>query len=179
VTERVLHDACIAAGVDFVWNIEVTKAVSSDSRVRIGSAGSPIASARYVIGADGSRSAVRESAGLRLEGPRTSNAFVIVDTEEDPADPLPLERVFHYEHPNVGYRNVLFVPFAGHWRVDLQCAADDDPEDVQRRRRRAPVAAAGDAREVRRSRDLGVHVCVPAGDCHIVRGSHAPHPARR
>jgi len=23
---------------------------------------------------------------------------------------------------------VLFVPFAGHWRVDLQCHADEDPE---------------------------------------------------
>jgi 3-(3-hydroxy-phenyl)propionate hydroxylase len=81
-----------------------------------------------VIGADGARSAVRESTGLRLEGPRTSNAFVIVDVAEDAADPLPLERVFHYEHPAVDYRNVLFVPFAGHWRVDLQCREKDDPE---------------------------------------------------
>jgi 3-(3-hydroxy-phenyl)propionate hydroxylase len=41
---------------------------------------------------------------------------------------LALERVFHYEHPRVGFRNVLMVPFAGHWRVDLQCDAEDDPE---------------------------------------------------
>jgi 3-(3-hydroxy-phenyl)propionate hydroxylase len=54
---------------------------------------------------------------------------VIVDVAEDPAAPLPLERVFHYEHPSVGFRNVLFVPFAGHWRVDLQCHADDNPDD--------------------------------------------------
>ena len=27
----------------------------------------------------------------------------------------------------VGFRNVLFVPFAGHWRVDLQCQPTDDP----------------------------------------------------
>ena len=81
-----------------------------------------------MIGADGARSAVRESTGLSLEGPRTSDAYVIVDIAEDDVSPLPLERIFHYEHPNVGFRNVLLVPFAGHWRVDLQCRSDDDPD---------------------------------------------------
>ncbi len=129
VTERVLQDACVEAGVEFVWSSEVTNATVEAGTVRLVGSSGPIASARYVIGADGARSAVRESAGLHLEGPRTSNAFVIVDTAEDAHHPLPLERVFHYEHPAVAFRNVLFVPFAGHWRVDLQCKADDDPED--------------------------------------------------
>jgi 3-(3-hydroxy-phenyl)propionate hydroxylase len=128
VTEQVLLEACAAAGVEFIWNSEVTAAAIESGRVRLSGGSGPIATARYVIGADGARSAVRESAGCRLEGPRTSNAFVIVDTAEDPANPLPLERVFHYEHPGAGFRNVLFVPFAGHWRIDLQCDADDDPE---------------------------------------------------
>lgn len=128
VTEQVLLDACVAAGVDFVWNTPVTGASVSDSGVRVDGERGPIVSAKYVIGADGARSAVRDAVGLRLEGPRTTNAFVIVDTAEDPSDPLPVERTFHYEHPGVGHRNVLFVPFAGHWRVDLQCNADDDPE---------------------------------------------------
>ena len=128
VTERVLHAACIDAGVEFIWNSEVTTAITAPGRVRLEGGSGAIVDARYVIGADGARSAVRESAGLRLEGPRTSNAFVIVDTAEDQGDPLPLERVFHYEHPGAGFRNVLFVPFAGHWRVDLQCNADDDPD---------------------------------------------------
>jgi 3-(3-hydroxy-phenyl)propionate hydroxylase len=128
VTEAVLLDACHDAGVELVWNCEVAAASGGSDGVTLTAAdGTPIA-ARYVIGADGSRSAVRESAGIRLEGPRTSSAFVIVDTAEDPADPLPVERVFHYEHPNVGFRNVLFVPFAGHWRVDLQCLPGDDPD---------------------------------------------------
>jgi 3-(3-hydroxy-phenyl)propionate hydroxylase len=84
--------------------------------------------APYVIAADGSRSAVRETAGLRLEGPQTTNAFVIVDAAEDPARPLPVERVFHYRHPGIDGRNVLYVPFAGHWRIDLQCHPGDVPE---------------------------------------------------
>ena len=128
VTERILLDACRDAGVEFLWSTEIRGAVAGPDHVRIECASGAPLTARYVIAADGSRSAMRESLGLRLEGPRTSNAYVIVDIAEDPGDPLPLERVFHYEHPAVGHRNVLFVPFAGHWRVDLQCHPDDDPE---------------------------------------------------
>jgi 3-(3-hydroxy-phenyl)propionate hydroxylase len=128
MTERLLLQACIDAGVEFIWNTDVVAAAFTPEHVMLTTTHGPPLAARYVIGADGSRSAVRESAGLRLEGPRTSNAFVIVDVAEDPANPLPVERVFHYEHPNIGFRNVLFVPFAGHWRVDLQCHARDDPD---------------------------------------------------
>ena len=128
VTERILLQACLEAGVEFRWNTEVTSAGSSVHRVTLRTSDGSELPANCVIGADGSRSAVRESAGLHLEGPRTSNAFVIVDVAEDPLDPLPVERVFHYEHPDAGGRNVLFVPFAGHWRIDLQCHASDDPD---------------------------------------------------
>lgn len=128
VTERLLLQACLDAGVEFQWNTEITGVRTTDTSVTLERAGQEVVTAQYVIAADGSRSPVRESAGLHLEGPRTSNAFVIVDTAEDPSDPLPLERVFHYEHPDVGFRNVLFVPFAGHWRVDLQCHPADDPD---------------------------------------------------
>jgi 3-(3-hydroxy-phenyl)propionate hydroxylase len=128
VTEAVLLQACHEAGVEFVWNCEVASAHAGPDGVTVSAAQGLPLKARFVIAADGSRSAVRESAGLRLEGPRTSSAFVIVDTAEDPAHPLPVERVFHYEHPDAGFRNVLFVPFAGHWRIDLQCHPGDDPE---------------------------------------------------
>ncbi|MBI3047962.1 MAG: FAD-dependent monooxygenase [Acidobacteria bacterium] len=128
VTEAILLEASHQAGVEFVWNQEVASASARGDAVHVTTVHGATLAARYVIGADGSRSAVRESAGLRLEGPRTSSAFVIVDTAEDAANPLPLERVFHYEHPSVGFRNVLFVPFAGHWRVDLQCRPGDDPD---------------------------------------------------
>ena len=81
-----------------------------------------------MIGADGARSNVRGSLGIPLEGPRTENAFVIVDTAEDPDDPLPGRADLPLRAPAVDGRNVLFVPFAGHWRVDLQCRPDDDAE---------------------------------------------------
>jgi 3-(3-hydroxy-phenyl)propionate hydroxylase len=52
---------------------------------------------------------------------------VVVDVTEDPDEPTPPARIFHYQHPAVGWRNVLLVPFAGGWRADLQCRRGDDP----------------------------------------------------
>jgi 3-(3-hydroxy-phenyl)propionate hydroxylase len=127
-TEQVLLQACLDADVEFVWNAEVKTVRTEAEGATLNIADGRQVRAVYAIGADGARSVVRESTGLSLEGPRTSDAYVIVDIAEDEANPLPLERVFHYEHPNVGFRNVLLVPFAGHWRVDLQCRSDDDPE---------------------------------------------------
>lgn len=128
VTEQVLYRACVAAGVEFIWDTPVTAASAEPDTITLATSTGEAFAARYVIAADGARSAVRETAGLRLEGPQTTNAFVIVDAAEDPARPLPVERVFHYEHPAVNGRNVLYVPFAGHWRIDLQCHPGDDPE---------------------------------------------------
>jgi 3-(3-hydroxy-phenyl)propionate hydroxylase len=85
--------------------------------------------ADYVVGADGARSAVRAGIGAALEGPRSATWFVIADVANPPEGPaLPVERHFHYEHPAVGGRNVLIVPFPGGWRVDLQCREGDDPD---------------------------------------------------
>ncbi|MFD0394105.1 FAD-dependent monooxygenase [Streptomyces nogalater] len=85
--------------------------------------------ADYVVAADGSRSALRAAIDSPLQGPRSRNTFVVVDLDDDPEhNPLPMERVFHYRHPNVGGRNVLTVPFAGGWRVDLNLLVNDDPE---------------------------------------------------
>ncbi len=127
-TERVLHKACMDAGVEFVWNTPAERVHVDGSRVRVHTGTGETFSAPYVIASDGSRSAVRETVGLRLEGPQTTNAFVIVDAAEDPARPLPVERVFHYRHPGIDGRNVLYVPFMSHWRIDLQCHPGDDPE---------------------------------------------------
>jgi 3-(3-hydroxy-phenyl)propionate hydroxylase len=127
--ERELYQACLDAGVEFVWNTPV-KDVQTDSHgVTLVTESGTIWTAQYVIGADGARSAVRRGIGIEMEGSRSSNAFIVVDVQEDPEKPLPLERVFHYQHPAVGGRNVLFVPFAGGWRIDLQLFDNDDPAE--------------------------------------------------
>lgn len=128
VTEQLLLAAALGAGVDFVWETPVAGVEPSASGVTVVTETGARVDGAFVVGADGARSNVRTSLGIPLEGPRTENAFVIVDTTEDPEAPLAAERVFHYEHPAVGGRNVLFVPFAGHWRVDLQCRSDDDAD---------------------------------------------------
>jgi len=71
---------------------------------------------------------MRSCLEIPLEGPRSPNTFVVVDLEDDPEHPVPVERVFHYKHPGVGGRNVLIVPFAGGWRVDLNLRVSDTPE---------------------------------------------------
>ena len=127
-TERYLLRAAKDAGVQFAWDQRVVEATAGPDGVDLVTEAGDRWKARYVIAADGGRSAVRESVGVRMEGSRSEGWYVVVDAEEDPADPLPVERVFHYQHPAVGGRNVLLVPFAGHWRIDLQCHDEDDPE---------------------------------------------------
>jgi 3-(3-hydroxy-phenyl)propionate hydroxylase len=127
VTEQLLLAAALEAGVEFVWDSPVTGVEAHGNGIAVLTESGRL-DADFAIGADGARSDVRGSLGIPLEGPRTENAFVIVDLAENPDAPLPVERIFHYEHPAVDGRNVLFVPFAGHWRVDLQCYPDDDPD---------------------------------------------------
>ena len=126
-TERLLLDACKAAGVELAWGNEIVGVESTSSGVRLRTAAGDAVDARYVIAADGARSAVRAALGIEMSGSRSENHFVIVDIAEDADQPLTPARIFHYEHPAVERRNVLLVPFAGGWRADLQCRRSDDP----------------------------------------------------
>ncbi len=130
-TEGFLLEACHGAGIRFRWSTPVTDVKVSDHDVVVTLESGEQLHAPYAVGADGARSAVRPALGISLDGPRSEIPFVIVDVATDPADPLPLplERVFNYEHPGVDGRNVLLVPFAGGWRVDLQCRENDDTEE--------------------------------------------------
>lgn len=125
--ERQLLDACEVSGVELVWRSEAQRVAVSPEEVRVTTGDGREWSADWVIGADGAHSTVRREIRVPLEGSRSENAYVIVDVDEDPEEPRPIERIFHYEHPAVGARNVLLVPFQGGWRADLQCRRDDDP----------------------------------------------------
>ncbi|MFE9816594.1 FAD-dependent monooxygenase [Streptomyces sp. NPDC005773] len=127
-TEDLMATACEKQGVEFHWGVEVASAHSGPDGVRLVDSSGKEWQAEYVIAADGSRSPLRSAIGSPLEGPRSRNTFVVVDLDDDPAHPLPIERVFHYHHPGAGGRNVLIVPFAGGWRVDLNLLVNDDPE---------------------------------------------------
>lgn len=126
--ERYLFKACKEAGVTFAWNTSVKDVTSTDSGVTVTTTTGQTWEAKYLVAADGARSAVRSALGIPMEGSRSKNSYIVVDVTEDPDHPLDKERIFHYGHRGVGGRNVLLVPFVGGWRVDLECKDDDDPE---------------------------------------------------
>lgn len=128
VIEGILYDACLDAGVEFVWGTPVTSLATSATGVTLTTESGAVWAAKYVIGADGGRSTVRSEIGAELVGPRAHDTFVVVDVEEDKYNPLPIERIFHYQHPAMEGRNVLYVPFQGGWRIDLQLLESDDAE---------------------------------------------------
>ncbi len=130
--ERHLIDACRASGVALAWNSQVQAIAVGSGAVNVTTAAGTTWSGEWAIGADGAQSTIRRGIGVSMEGSRSENAYVIVDVDEDPEDPRPIERAFHYELPAVGGRNVLLVPFKGGWRADLQCRRDDDPEAFDR-----------------------------------------------
>ena len=128
VIERELARACAAEGIEVVRGAEVNEIEVGGERVELKTSAGATFSAAYAVAADGARSPVRAGIGIPLEGSRSENAFIVVDVDEDPAEPTPPARIFHYGHPAVGGRNVLLVPFAGGWRADLQCRTEDDPD---------------------------------------------------
>jgi 3-(3-hydroxy-phenyl)propionate hydroxylase len=128
--ERYLLDACKDAQIPIVWDTPVNGVETSPEGITVTTASGQTWTADYLVGADGSRSAVRQALGTALEGNRTKNSYIVVDVAEDPDRPLEIERAFHYEHPAMGGRNVLFVPFSGGWRIDLQCLGEDDLQEL-------------------------------------------------
>ncbi len=126
--EERLRRAYEEAGGRIVWNTPVTGVDPGPDGVRVRTADGGGTDASHVVAADGARSAVRRSLGIPLAGTTSGSDFVVVDVA-DAAHPLPPERVFHYRHPGVGGRNVLLVPFRGGWRVDLQCADEEEAAD--------------------------------------------------
>jgi 3-(3-hydroxy-phenyl)propionate hydroxylase len=128
-TERFLRAACERAGVEFVWDARVTGVASTATGVSLSCADGREWDCGYVVAADGARSAVRRGLGIPMEGERGEGFHVVVDVADLPGAELPRERIFHYEHPGVGGRSVMRVPFTGGFQVDLQCRDDDGQED--------------------------------------------------
>ncbi len=127
-TEALMYDACRRIGVEFAWDSEIAGIETTREKVTLTTTEGVTWTTRYVVGADGSRSMVRKGLGIEMSGSRSEHSYIVVDVDEDPDAPLPLERLFYYQHPAVGGRNVMLVPFAGGWRADLQCHDTDDPE---------------------------------------------------
>ncbi|KOU64086.1 monooxygenase [Streptomyces sp. MMG1533] len=127
-TERFLRTACERAGVEFVWDARVKDVRTTATGVVLTGEDGRVWSGGYAIAADGARSTLRSGLGIAMEGGHGEGFHVVVDVADIPGAELPLERVFHYEHPGVGGRSVMRVPFTGGFQVDLQCRDDDRQE---------------------------------------------------
>jgi 3-(3-hydroxy-phenyl)propionate hydroxylase len=131
-TEAYMHEALDEAGIEIHWESAVEAVDAGPEGVRVETADGREWETPYLVGADGGGSTVRKEIGAAFEGDQSENAFIIADVDEigDEADRLPLERLFHYDDPRVGGRNVMLVPFTGGWRLDIQCIDGDDPEEL-------------------------------------------------
>lgn len=127
-TERFLRAACTDAGVTFAWGAKVTGVRVTDTEAVLTTKDGRDWTGSHVIAADGARSAVRHDLGIAMEGTRSAGFHVVVDVAGLPGAEEPVERVFHYEHPGMGGRSVMRVPFTGGFQIDLQCRDDDSPE---------------------------------------------------
>ena len=69
ITEQVLYEAAVEAGVEFVWETPVAGVEPSNDGVVVVAEDGRRLDATYAIGADGARSSVRSSLEIPLEGP--------------------------------------------------------------------------------------------------------------
>lgn len=129
-TEHHLLAACQAAGVRFSWDSRVEAVDVTGEGVRVSLTGGRQMRARYVVGADGARSTVRQAIGRTMVGDRSEAYHVVVDLADDPDRPDPANREFTYHHPGADGRHVLVVPFAGGRQVDVQCRPGEDPDTL-------------------------------------------------
>ncbi|QIP85275.1 FAD-binding protein [Streptomyces sp. Tu 2975] len=139
--EKLLERRALAAGVDFRYGTELTGLELSGSSVTAratDATGTWTLRARYVVGADGVRSTVREAIGMPFPGVSVIRSIVLADVKltEEPADLLTVN--------GVGDAFAFIAPFGDGWyRVmgwnrDRQTADDepvglDEVRDIARR----------------------------------------------
>lgn len=131
-TEEYMHDALEQEGIDIHWDSAVETVESTEDGVHVETSGGQEWEAEYLVGADGGGSTVRKEIGAAFEGDQSKNSFIIADVDEldDEQDRWRTERLFHYDDPRVGGRNVMLVPFTGGWRLDIQCHDDDAVDEL-------------------------------------------------
>ena len=137
--EDYLLDACLAAGVEVLWNHEVASVTPGEDGVTV-TARTPDGAydlrADWLVACDGSRSAVREAMGLGFEGEVFEDTFLIADVAMEAERPA--ERWFWFDPPFPGDSALLHKQPDGVWRLDFQLgpgadkAAAIEPSNVDR-----------------------------------------------
>ncbi|GAA1670677.1 FAD-dependent monooxygenase [Glycomyces endophyticus] len=122
--ERVLRERAVAAGAEFRFGCKVTGVDQAAGRVTVRTEDGD-RTARYAVGTDGVRSAVREAVGIPFPGEAVLESMMLADAVLD-APPA--------HSPAVGSANGAFCFIAdfgdGTWRVIAWNAADQRAEDA-------------------------------------------------
>jgi 3-(3-hydroxy-phenyl)propionate hydroxylase len=131
--EQYLVDAVAATGmVDFRWGSKVVGVSQTADRavLRVDTPeGEYDLSARWVVAADGGRSAIRRMLELRMEGRSYAGNFVIADIQCD--IDLPTERLCHFDPAwNPGNNVLVHRQPGGLWRIDFRLPDGETAEDA-------------------------------------------------
>lgn len=134
--EQFLLDACEARSglIDIRWQSKATDIEPGPDGVRLRvetPRGQYALRAEWLVGCDGARSAVREAAGLKLDGTTYEGRYIIADILCPTHRPV--ERLAWFDPPsNPGSTILMHRQPDDVWRIDYQLRDDEDPEDAVR-----------------------------------------------
>ncbi|WP_159943813.1 MULTISPECIES: FAD-dependent monooxygenase [unclassified Nocardiopsis] len=147
-TEQALYDRLLALGGSVEWSTRVHSAAPAGAGVRVvlGPAGAPDTreevAVPWVVAADGSRSAVRESLGVAFEGDTYDRTFLLSDGVV--SGPVPRREAQYHLTPD-GVLVIVPLPGGGH-RVFFDTEPDgsaEPPDDALLARLLAERGPAG------------------------------------
>ena len=118
------------SGVRLLAGTEVAKLAQDADGVELAATGpdGPVSvRARYVVGADGGRSFVRESVGIELVGTTAPSRWLVVDVREDALESLYSAVYCDPDRPTM----TIPLPY-GHRRFEFKLLPDEDELDIVR-----------------------------------------------
>jgi len=134
--EQFLLDACEARAdlIDIRWQSRATAIEPGADGVRL-MVRTPLGPyplrAAWLVGCDGARSAVRDAAGLKLDGTSYEGRYIIADILCPTHRPV--ERLAWFDPPsNPGSTILMHRQPDDVWRIDYQLRDDEDPEIAAR-----------------------------------------------
>lgn len=131
--EQYLHEACEASPlIDFRWGNKLIQIEQDEhtATLEIDTPEGPYTlQTDWLVAADGGRSGIRQSFGLKMEGSSYEGLFVIADIKVDL--PFPTERLAFFD-PDWNRGNTILMHREPHgiWRLDYQLPAGETPEQA-------------------------------------------------
>jgi 3-(3-hydroxy-phenyl)propionate hydroxylase len=120
--------------IDLRWHSRVTGVAQDDAGVALevqSLEGHYALHADFLLAADGARSAVRQSLGLKLRGDAWEGRYVIADVQYESA--YPTERRAYFDPPaNPGSTVLVHRQPDNIWRIDYQLREGEDEEEALR-----------------------------------------------